>query len=357
MSPIVKASLLVGFAVWGRFGLAADADLPAPSFQFDNLDGPVMPLPDGRTAVAGGVSTEFSKPHLIDVRTGARRAFLKMPEGSRGGIGACSADSRLVGGTIGLPDKTTRVMIWDAENGSVINEAEWPSSAIYGLTMRFAPAGDRLYLGSRKALFEFDLKKSQLQVVSTSVTRYVLDIAALPARNTVYFVDGIYFKLRILDRSEGPPLASLRWPISEQAGKPQDIWSIDISADGSELAAVVHTLMPTRETWSTVFRFDLRTGKVLHHVTLFQNVMRIRYAGASKVLVVTSDIFQGKEVGFLKPAGTAVQTEFQIMDHLEDCVVDPSKDGHLTIGYGPGTLKQWLRKDWPPKWRAVFDEE
>ncbi|MBX3451062.1 MAG: hypothetical protein KF777_15970 [Planctomycetaceae bacterium] len=247
-------------------------------------------------------------------------------------------------------------MIWDAENGSVINEAEWPSSAIYGLTMRFAPTGDQLYLGSRTAIFEFDLERSQFQAVA-SVPSYVLDIAAHPARNTVYFVDGIYFKLRILDRSDGPPLAQIRWPISEQAGKPQDIWSIDVSADGSELAAVVHTLMPTRETWSTVFRFDLRTGKVLHHVTLFQNVMRIRYAGASKVLVVTSDIFQGKEVGFLKPTGTAVQTEFRIMDHLEACVVDPSENGHLTIGYGDGTLKQWLRKDWPAEWRAVFDED
>ena len=364
--------LLISVVLWGSIGYvgmlsAADApDVAKPSLLIERQNCWILPSPDGTTAA---VSARDVPAYLIDVESDTVRAPLERSEElSQYSTDVFSSDGSKVAGICEDFQGKDHIVVWQVATGRLLQRAPLPDTAVYVMSLRFSRRGDVIYVGGRNDLFEYQLATNSLTSLVDDVSYYIMDIADHPHEDHVAFIDGQHrFGLREWFQVEQAVRRVPPWGGQTPDENLRGLKSVDYSADGSQLVVCgfVQELEEPPQSYSIIIRFDGQTRREVSRVVTPQHVTRVRYVGGTKTLLLWGKTREaGGGFGFIGPKSSRVDAWQHVNAFIPgdeygpaitEAIVQPGKNGHVTVGAGPWLLK-WRRDGWSQKWSSLFPE-
>jgi hypothetical protein len=327
----------------------ANADeLPTPTFSHVSLPGIATASPKGDLAV---VAPRDESPYVIEIASGRVKNRLLSKEGFRTAFVIWSSDK--IYGLCVNDDLLYAILEWDASKGDLLNECMVDTKFRFISTCRLSRSGRGIYFGAENVILRYDTKTKQITELLNDAYYYVEDISDNDSGDLISFVDQkpfVYVYSLVngkIDRSTAP-LEFWKDSITR-------IYSVDLSADGAEVAVVSADQVKGRGKKGPqrreIRRFNRQTGQVLQRLETTHSIDRIRYVGRSKSMLLGHFGFDSNGgFCFVKPSDRRLEHFYTTGASLFS--MSALEEDHLTFGTDDGSLKQWKSQDWASDWKS-----
>ncbi len=340
--------------------LLADGQQPKPTIVYHVNHGGVVPSPKG---AFGAKSIRGAPPEFFEFRTGRVTAHCQPVPVANLGNFSFSPDGKLLCGFSVDTNRPQWMAIWETDSGKLVARPLMRADAGYILSHRFSANGRSIYLGGRNRLYRYDLASGLIVTLSDDVIYYVTDICDTPDGDYVAYLEGLPrksdFDVRLCPRdSSKAPIMRLS---SLSLGNPSFLPTcIDIDSSGAEMAISARTRsVPNITEFYSIFRVDLRTGRLVQKAVSLHHIHAVRYIGRTSTLAVYGEVHQRSLrnfFGFHEAGSDVIVGQHEVDSMINSMAVMPGDSGYIAVSTtgDSGNLLYWDAKDWSIDWVNVL---